>query len=453
MDAKRIVRLDPNDEAKLHPVALRRLLQWEDKLSKQVPLSNLSLDDLEIWLTKDELAEWEKGVEGMRQWLVKCLREKAWQDTPHEGEPIIERVNQFSETLKRYFIYEADWVNDSMKQIEMLLKQVWQRKLQWFQEKQAQKEAERKSVEYAKELNKAITEFRSRLSEKRRPVRWPKEAPACYMGYSLPSSQKAKYERAATEWIEALIPKDLRQFITFDKYWLHYRLVPWAQYKLNNVPCLDFCFSVFVTIEVELWLKPAEVLIDGFRFSMPQIQRLVTTPQGEVVGGYLVLLTTPQLLGYEYLLLTPNELQLNDLGYSFWQVIPCLLLEGLMQGNAEPEGCVITEARENWTTYRAEGFDEEVQISDDLAKYFKDVGSWDSLAAKGVIDPKLVPIIQRALERAKAPKPQATGKEDVVNALVALGWTKSEAEEKIANVQFPDGLSLEDKIKLILHNT
>jgi hypothetical protein len=186
---------------------------------------------------------------------------------------------------------------------------------------------------------------------------------------------------------------------------------------------------------------------------MPLREVSVKTPEGKVLRGGYSVLGKSDLLGYDYILLRPDELQLNGLAYQSWQVIPCLLLEGLMQGNPEPEGCVITEARENWTTYRAEGFDEEVQISDDLAKYFKDVGSWDSLAAKGVIDPKLVPIIQRAIERAKAPKPEASGKEDVVNALVALGWTKSEAEEKIANVQFPDGLSLDDKIKFILHNT
>jgi hypothetical protein len=434
MNTKELVRLCPKDEGNLHPVALRRLLEWGEKLSKKIPLATLSFEDLATWLNEDELAQWRKEVEEIREWLAKCLDDK-------------------------YSIYcHADWVTWHMMEIEKLIERVWQRKSRWVQEQQKWKEAERKSFEYARELNNQVNSFKTNLSHKKRSIQWPKKARALGYDFSylLNSDEKARCRNVAGDWVQGLVPDNLRRFITFN-HRLFYCLLPSAEYSLvDNVPCLDFGFLVFLTIEAEFWLKPAEVLINGYKFMMPQEEQTVRIPEGKVVASYFVQLTKSELLGYDYRLLTPKELAIDEFNYFSWETIPCALILGLLEGNPEPDGCTITAVHEGWTHYRVDDFDEELKIPDSFAQYLKDIGSWDSLADRGIISSKLVITIKKAIERlkvSKIPEPCLSDNDDVVSALVALGWRQAEAKREVKTTNFSSDLTLEDKIKLILRKS
>jgi hypothetical protein len=429
MNAKEIVHLHPNDEGRLHPVALRRLLEWGEKLSKEIPLSTLSSEDVERWLNKNELAEWQREVEGIREWLVKCLDDE-------------------------FSIYcHSDWVIYHMMEIGKLIERVWQRKSRWTQQQQECKEAQRKSQEYARELNSQVNSFKTNLSHKKRRMRWPKNARSLGYDFSylLPSDNRAPYRKAAEHWVRELISNNLESFITFD-YWVTWRLLPSAVYSLiDSVPCLDIGFDVFLGIEAKFSLRPGEVLINDYKFMMPQEEHSVRTPEGKVVGSYFVQLTKQKILGYGYRLLSPKELAIDELNYFSRQTIPCALILGLLEGNPEPDGCTITAAHEGWTHYRVDDFDEELKIPDNFAQYLGQMASWDSLTERGIIDSKIAPIIKKAIKRLKTTKIPELGPSEegeLVGALIGLGWSKTQAREAADYVikQSPN-VSLEEKIK------
>jgi hypothetical protein len=436
MNSKEIVRLHPDDEAKLHPVALQRLLDWGEKLSKEIPLFTLSFENAERWLSKNELAEWQEEVEKIREWLAECLDDE-------------------------FSIYcHSDWVTRHMMEIEKLIERVWQRKSRWVQEQQKWKEAERKSLEYARELNNQVESFKGKLSQRKRKIQFPKDPR--YLGYTfvhlLPQDKKKSCEVAARKWIETMIPESLRPFLSY-KYMLSYRLVPCAEYSLENgIPCLSIGFDVFIAIEALFWLKPNRVTINGYEFTMPEEECSVRIPEGKVVASYFRKLTEPQLIGYHYRLLTSDEL--DELGYYFWQTIPSILIQGLMQGNLEPGGCTIIGVHQGWTIYTVDGFEDEIAIPDTFCKYLKEIGSWQGLLERGIISSKVGEVVTRAIERSakgrsspETPKLIAGNYEEILEGLRSLGWKKTEAEEKAKYVmkKYPDA-SLEEQIRHALAN-
>jgi hypothetical protein len=225
---------------------------------------------------------------------------------------------------------------------------------------------------------------------------------------------------------------------------------------IDGVPCLDFGFDVNLAIRAELWLKPGKVIIDGYEFDQPLVQQPVKMRVGEKIvdlTSYIAPLRKPLFLGYYSRVLSTDELTPDGLGYQFWQTVPCVLVQGLLEGNSEPEGSTITAAYEGWTDYRIDDFDEELKIPDSFAQYLKDIGSWDSLADRGIINSKLVITIKKAIERLKVdkiPEPCLSDNDDVVSALVALGWRQAEAKREVKTTNFSSDLTLEDKVKLIL---
>jgi len=435
MNTKELVRLHPNDEGKIHPVALRRLIEWNEQVSKRVPLADFSSQDIERWLSKDELNQLQKEIEEIRRWLAKCLDDE-------------------------YSIYcYSDWVNHDMEKVEESIKLVWQRKSRWVRQQQQEQEAERKRDEYAKELDVQMNNFKATLSHKKRRIRFPKD-PRDFgyeFSYLLSADDKASYRRVAGDWVRELVPDDLRQFITFDHI-LFYRLLPYAKYSLvDGVPRLDIGFEVDLTIRAEFWLKPGKAAINGYEFDLPLVEYLVPIKLEKQVissGSYIAPLREPNFLGYYNLVLSTDELQLDELGYEFWQTIPCVLIQGLMGGNSEPEGCIIITAYEGWTSYQVDDFDQELKIPDSFIRYLREIGNWDSLTEKGIISDKIRDSVQRAMARAKVEQLPQLGTNEgsqIVEALISLGTPKDQAKTAANDVlqNYPD-LSLEEKVKLAI---
>ncbi len=278
------------------------------------------------------------------------------------------------------------------KTLEKLKKRAEERKakqeLDWEEEEARQKaESERQRVaktkakKYVQQLRNNVGSFKASLCQTRRNLdNYFKKDPR-YLGYSLAyltQDQKKACEEVVGQQIKASIPENLRPFLSF-KYRLAYRLLPHAEYSLiDDVPSLDFSFPVFVVTEIEYWLKSAQVSFGNWDFTIPTLEKT-------------------ELLGYAYKLFTSDDL--NAAGYYFWQTIPCILIEGLLQGNIEPQGTRITEVSENSTSYEINGFDEEISIPDTFSKYLKAIGSWQGLTEEGIINSKVAEVVARAMER------------------------------------------------------
>jgi len=435
MNTKELVRLHPNDEGKIHHVALRRLVEWNEQLSKRIPLADFSSQDIERWLSQDELNQLQKEIEEIRRWLAKCLDDE-------------------------YSIYcYSDWVNQDMEKVEELIKLVWRRKSRWIQQQQQEQEAERKRDEYAKELNVQLNNFKATLSHKKRRIRFPKDPRDLDYDFFhlLPANSKASYRGAARECVRELIPDSLSLFITFDHI-LFYRLLPCAEYSLvDGVPCLNIGFEVDLVIKAEFWLKPGKVAINGYEFELPLVEHPVNIKLEKQLissSSYIAPLREPTFLGYSNLVLSTDELQLDELGYEFWQIIPCVLIQGLMEGNSEPEGCTIIEAYEGWTIYQVDDFDEEVKMPHSFGRYLREMGGWDSLRERGIITDEIMGTVQRAMARVKVEQLPQLGTSEgnqIVEALISLGTPKDQAKTAANDVlqNYPD-VSLEEKVKLAI---
>lgn len=329
--------------------------------------------------------------------------------------------------------------------VDELRQEAEKRKTMQQQEELERHQAESEAEEYAKQLWNSIASFKtSLLSKKKDPQSYFDKDPR-YLGYTFlpPDDKKRECKLVVGERIKTNIPESLRPFLS-STYRLSYRLLPSAQYSLiDDVPCLEFGFDIAVVVEIEYWVKPNKVTFRGYPASLPIMDR----------GSYTKLLENPELLGYGYKLLTPSDL--GAARYLRWQAIPCILVQGLMQGDIEPQGTKIGEAVEGSTKYGVNCFDREVSIPDMFSKYLKAIGSWRGFVEKGIISSRVGEIVVRAIERLakelpspEVPKHAAGGYEDLISAFQGLGFPKTKAEERARYVmeKYPNA-SREERIQ------
>ncbi len=122
-------------------------------------------------------------------------------------------------------------------------------------------------------------------------------------------------------------------------------------------------FQVFAVVETRIWFKP-----ESKNFGLKE----------------------PEFLGYDYFLLRPENLG----GYSFWQVIPLVLLKGLLNGETKPNGTIISAASDESTTYKISESKEEVDIPDKFADYLKTIGSFDGMLNMGIMNEKVGSVVR-----------------------------------------------------------
>jgi hypothetical protein len=181
---------------------------------------------------------------------------------------------------------------------------------------------------------------------------------------------------------DELVSADLRPFFTTE-CWRSFFLLPSAYYMLEEVPCLNFTFDVFAVIETGVWLKPRQKKFGGYVFDLP-----LREEQGDSS------IKTPEFLGYHHVVLTAE-----DLGQSFWQSIPLVILKGLLVGESRPSGATVISASEDKVTYEVEGFEEEVEIPAKFAEYLKGIGSIDGMVKAGIITETVADIVTAELAK------------------------------------------------------
>jgi len=294
----------------------------------------------------------------------------------------------------------------------------WLDRIQERKREEAQKQqATTRANEYGHRLDQEIAELTARLDHKHRDVgsylrsRIPDRR---YTSHNFDFALSKKHETdfdgilvtVANKRLEELCPKDLRQFLVLpSQYYRWYCPLPSASYGLKEVPSLDFSFDVFAVAYAEVWLRPANISVNGYEFLLPWIEDDNGVP----------LLKKPKFLGYYYLILRPEDFG----GCVFWQSIPLPLLEGLLNGEAKPGGSTILAATDSAITYRVEGHQDEVEVPDEFAGYLKSVGSTDEMVRMGIMTEKVGNIVKAALaeletKRKRLPAAETTGRRNSI---------------------------------------
>jgi len=451
-----ILSLKPEEKERLNSHTLERLNEWQGRILSRVPqLRQLSEEqvtkDLVTYLDENEIAEFQKCLADIRQWLSECmdigdrynpcayatwvvttmsrieqLVAKAYQAKEDEKEwnTAYDAVNPPGRDAKTYLTDEeykgfvkaaGQAIRARIEKGEDYLSDArsldYRRYLARIRDRKEKEKlifiAKLAAEEFNRQLNGEKVRLRALLSPNRKGLEgyFRKQVnDRRYSGqdFSRILSQKEKQDFDNTlvgisrSKAEELVPKDFRSFIA-SECWRSFFLLPSADYTLAEVPCLSFMFEVFAVVETGLWLKPGQKQFNGYVFDFPC---------GEKKDSSSV--KTREFLGYHHFLLTPEELN----GWSFWQDIPLVLLRGLLSGETRPSGTVITSASNDEMTYKVEGFEEEVEIPTQFAEYLEHIGSIDGMVDMGIMSKKVGTIVQIALAEleAKRKTPPATEK-------------------------------------------
>jgi hypothetical protein len=253
--------------------------------------------------------------------------------------------------------------------------------------------------EYNERLNKEIAKLKSLLYPGKKDLNAlfkNKIKDKRYTGhnfdYVISADEKANFDgtlvSVANKKLEQLVPDHLRQFIDVpSQYRRIYFPLPTAEYSLEGVPCLDFCFDIFSVAYAGIWLKPGEHTFGNYVYNLPW----------RYEKGCPVPLNEPEFIGYYYLVLTPEDLG----GYVFWQSIPLNLLKGLLRGETKPSGATISVASDDVTAYKVPKFKEEVTIPDSFASYLRNIGSIEGMVSMDILTEKVSGIVNSELDKLK----------------------------------------------------
>ena len=466
-----ILDLKPEDKQRLNSYALKRFNDWQGHIMREAPqLHQLNLEqiraDLRTYLNDNERIEFSNCLADITRWLSGCMDtgdryfpyayDTRVIDPMSRVESLIIRAYQRAEAERRKKEYEDRWcaafvsinpsVDDAKKYlndteqaeftlalgrlIDAYLQQGrayladvrtfdygwWLKKIQERKKEEAQKlQAIRAADEYNHRLNQEITNLTSRLDHKQRDLAsyfrakiQVKRYTNHNFDYVLSKEDEINFDgtlvSVANKRLEQLLSSDLRDFVNLpSQYYRLYLPLPTADYSFERVPSIDIGFDIFAAAYAEVWLRPGKRSFDEYEFLLPWIKE----------KNGLALLEKPRFLAYHYLLLRPEDLG----GHVFWESIPLVLLQGLFNGEARSDGCTILAASDSVTTYRVQGFEDEVDVPDKFVEYLKSIGSIDEMVNMGVMTEKVGNIVKAAIgeveaKRRTSPAREKTGRRD-----------------------------------------
>lgn len=316
----------------------------------------------------------------------------------------------------------------------------WLSIIQSRKEKAAnQKKANFEHEPYKTSINHLISIVKSRPTTEKPPqFIYPKTikpyAPNQWCELKLPVKQEVQ------DWVKTkikeIVPVEVSDFI---KWNISYQIIvlPNAKYEMLGIPCLTWTFTVRLLVTLHLYVT-GEAVYKNFRgISYP-----VKLPNEE--------------LGYYYL--GPVEWDTLE-GFSS----PITLLAMLSSGKMEDAGIEVIDHDSPLTIYEVEGYDEDsVEIHDLFRKFIVDITKGKSLSqgllAAGVVDKMtaslteskaLIPLNKKEGIQVEQGK-NTDNNADVIQALEALGYKKSEGIKMIDKAQLYEGMSLEEKVQAVL---
>jgi hypothetical protein len=442
-----VLSLEPEYKERLNHHALKRFNDWQEHILSKVPqLRQLTVEqlnaDLDTYLHDNEKVEFSKCVADIAGWLSKCMDTGDRYCRYAYDTQVIDPMDQVELlTIKAYQAKEADkrWkaackavnppLSDAKKyfggeEYEGFIKAARQA-VHVYTEKGEDYLSDVRSLDYCRYLKRirnrkeeerqlflaklAAQEFNRRLNEEKvrlqallSPNRKATESyfrkqvkDRRYTGQNFSRLLSKKKQQdfdnilvgISSNKAEELVSNDFRPFIA-SECWRSFVLLPSADYILEEVPCLGFIFDVFAVVKTGVWLKPGQKMCNGHVFDFPWEKENSPVEKQE-------------FLGYHHFVLTPEELG----GRSFWQIIPLVLLKGLLSGETRPSGTVIVSASADDVTYEIEGFGEEVEIPTQFAEYLERIGSIDEMVSMGIMTKKVGDIVKAVLSEME-PKPK-----------------------------------------------
>lgn len=365
-----MLNLKPEDENRLHPVALNWFNDQSAMIEWEVAHYKLTDEDIDNSLSDDEVRELVKYKAEIGKALAMCTTDS---DAAF-GDPV------FNDYIGFRFVLLQVYSFPSIEKIRALLRRVAARKM---------------ANEFGHLLNRQIVQLRSLLchrlpdlsSYSGAEIR-DKRLTGHSFDYVLSAEDKRNLDatlvNVAYKRLLQLISHDLRQFISLQpQCYRLYLPLPKASYNLEQAPSLVFSFEVFTAVCAEVWLKPVKKSFGDYESTMPWLEE----------KGSLVPLQEPRLLGYHLSILRPEDLG----GHVFWRTIPLILLRGLLCGQTRPEGTTISTASDEAITYRIPGVEHEITIPNAFADYLRTIGTIDKMINMNILTEKVASIVKSEL--------------------------------------------------------
>ena len=448
-----ILSLKPEDEKRLHPEAAKWLNNWMAEIESEVPLQELSDDDLNTLLSDDERRDfirYKDEITGglarcinmdeasaiiglslgafkldslLPMWNIKSLLKKAYNRKEEEqrkrerekrwhvaGEAVNPPINE----AKRYLNDEEydKFIQAALEAIEVYLKKgedylddVGTFEYRWWLEKiKGRKEEERRQIAakleaqgYNQRLNKEKARLKALLcpTTKDPESYFKKEIEDCrYTGQSFHQFLSSEEEHAFDRTIVDIGTRKLDEIISSDfRQFIDGKC--WRSYFL--LPSAEYNLEGLPCLDFMFDVFAIVEVRVWLKPGQKNFGGYVSNLPWREEGGYSVVLQEPEFLGYHYLVLTPKDLD----GYSFWQSIPLVLLKGLLNGETKPNGTTISATSDDMITYKIPKFKEEVVIPDSLAGYLKNIGNIDQMVSIGIITEKVGSIVKSELGEVK----------------------------------------------------
>ena len=316
------------------------------------------------------------------------------------------------------------------------------RKIKAALTKKAQAERER----YSAGIEHSLKELKARLTTEKRPgIQYPKALrtyePDEWCELTVPT--KNEVMDWARVQMRNLVPAEVIDFLEWK---CSYSVVtlPAAKYEVLGVPCLtwEFTTQLMVTLDLSVTGEPVNRSFHGITHSV-KLQ--------------------PEHLGFYHL--GPVEWNVQD-GFS----TPLALLLMLSLGKMEDTGIKVITHDSPFTVYEVEGYDEgSVEIHGLFRKFIVDIAKGKSLSqgllAAGVVDKVAADLVESkaSIPLAKKESGKAShnkddsgngdGDDEVIQALIALGYKKSEALQMVGKAQFQEDMPLEKKVQEALKAT
>jgi hypothetical protein len=461
-----ILDLKPEDKQRLHPYALKRFNDWQERiLSKAPQLGQLNLErvrtDLRTYLTDIERIEFSNCLAVITKWLSGCMDtgnsyfpyayDTGVIDPMFRIESLIIGAYQRAEAERRKKEYEdrryaafvsikppvdeaKKYLNDKEhsefklavgKAIDAYLEKGtayltdmrafdydwWLRKIQERKKKEAQKlQATNTAVEYNHRLNQEMAKLTGQLDHKQRDLGSYFRAKIQDMRYTNHDFDFVLSKKDENEFDDTLVSMANKRLKQLCPEILRQFVVFPSRYYRRYYPLPSASYSLeevpCLDFTLDIFAAAyAEVWLRPGNISFDGYE--FRLPWIKDKNG-LPLLEKPKFLGYHYLILSPEELG----GYVFWESIPLVLLKGLLNGEARPGGSTISAATDGVVTYRVQGLEEELEVPDKFAEYLKSIGSMDKMIDMGIMTERVGNIVKAAVGELEAKRkiPPATEK-------------------------------------------
>ena len=490
-----IHNLKPEDEKRLHPDAARWLNEWRAKIESEVPLEELSDDDLNSLLSDAERSELTRYKNEFTKELEICIDKVDASLDPATDSTTKMSLHEFRHNAVTPF-YNIKW----------WLQVAYDRKKAQKEEEQRKREREERWNVAYKEVNppneakryldneeyknfkqyalKAIDVYLEKGKDYLDDVRTfdYRQCLGKIQHRKEEPKRKAAAESAAKEYnqhlnkeaarLKALLCSDakdtvsyfkeqikdprytgqsFRQFLSKEKtYAFGSTIKDIGARKLDEIVSSKFrqffneeCWiSYFLLPSAKYSLEGVPCL--GFMFHVFAVVevRVWLKPGQKDFGYYTFELPWREEGDRPSLLQKPEFLGYHyivltpkDLnGYIFWQSIPLVLLKGLLNGETKPTGTIISAASASMITYKTPKFEEEVTIPDSFAGYLKNIGSIGGMVSMGIITEKVGSIVKSVLSEFETER----GASPLEERIKRKGTKKAKAFQLFSEGKGPD---------------